>query len=260
MITLIKAGVFDSVLGLGDFEITPTRKLTRFEVEMMISGEGASYINGKEYPHKKGNIIFARSGDTRWSKNRFLCFYLHLDIDKTTETLLKNIAPVTSAIDYSAIEGCFSEIIKLYDEGEKRPLLIQSKIYELFDMIIQQSSANKRIADIKSGVTPETIGSAIDYINEHFSENISLKSIAEHANFSPIYFHKMFTAYMGMTPHEMLSRKRLENAKLLLLTTELSMSEIVEKCGFSSNSYFDYHFKKEFGITPSNFRKRKYSF
>ncbi len=259
MLSLIKAGVFDSSLGLGDFEITPKRQLTRFELEMIISGEGANFINGIEYPHKKGNIIFARNGDVRRSKNKFLCFYLHLDIDKKTEDMLKKIPTVTCAIDYSALEECFAEIIRLYEEGEKRPLLIQSKIYELLDMIVQQSSAIARMSDIKSGVTSETIQRAVDYINKHFSENISLKSIAEQANFSPNYFHKMFTAYMGITPHAMLSKKRLEAAKLMLLTTDLSVNEIVEKCGFSSNSYFDFHFKKEFGITPRDFRKRKYT-
>lgn len=260
MFTLIKAGVFDSSLGLSNFEITPKRQLTRFELEMIISGEGANYINGIEYPHKKGNIIFARYGDIRCSKNKFLCYYLHLDMESKTENLLKSIPTFTNAIDYSVLEECFTEIIKIYEDGEKRQLLIQSKIFELFDLISEQNNTNERINNIKSGITPETIRDAVDYINENYSENITLKSIAEHANFSPIYFHKMFTAYMGMTPHAYLSKKRLETAKLMLLTTELSMSEIVEKCGFSSNSYFDFHFKKEFGITPSDFRKRKYTF
>ena len=83
--------------------------------------------------------------------------------------------------------------------------------------------------------------------------------IANSVNFSPIYFHNMFTSYVGKTPHAFLLEKRLESAKLYLLTTNMPMNDIVEKCGFSSHSYFDSLFKKAFGITPTEFRNQKYS-
>ena len=98
----------------------------------------------------------------------------------------------------------------------------------------------------------------IAFINENYSRQLALKDIAAGVNFSPSYFHKIFSEFVGKTPHDFLLEKRLETAKTYLLTTDYSIDEIINRCAFSSHSYFDCAFKNAYGITPSEFRKRKF--
>ena len=68
-------------------------------------------------------------------------------------------------------------------------------------------------------------------------------------------FHNIFSAAVGKTPYEYLTRLRLEEAKRLILMGELSMSEIAEQCGFSSTSYFIQVFHKTAGVSPDKYRR-----
>ncbi len=259
MIELIKAGVFDSSEKFKNKKITPERVTECYEIELYISGEGETNLNSVAYPHEKGNLIFARRGDIRFSKNRFFCFYVHINPDKETCDLLSDITPKFKVTNYEAYKLCYTEIFKLWESDEPRPLLLQSKLYELLEMIIKDDRLSRSVGSFGSGASAEGVRKAVDYINENYMNRITLKKLAETACFSPIYFHKVFTALTGKTPHEFLTEKRFEAAKVYLLTTDMSLGEIVDACGFSSHSYFDFHFKKTYGITPSQFRKKKYT-
>ncbi len=255
MIDLIKAGVFDSTQVFETYGRTPLRVSDCYEVELYISGEGESVVDGVSFPHQRGNLLFARPGQKRYSENRFLCFYLHVNMDEMTNRALKEFSTFMKVTDFNLYKKCYIDIIKLYESGtENHWMKIQCKLYELFDMILGDSKLKKSNAKI----SPEAIQNAIDFMEQNFAKHLVLKDIAEYVNFSPIYFHKEFTLCTGKTPHAFLCEKRMEAAKSYLLTTDRSINEIVEKCGFSSVSYFDYSFKKEFGVTPLEFRKRKY--
>lgn len=258
MVEIIKAAVFDSSRIFKSDIKTPERTSPCYEIELYVSGVGETYINSKRFPHKKGNLVFARPGTKRCTLNRFVCLYIYLNADDATEKFLADIPPVINTFDYHGYENLFLEIIKLYERSDPgSAMLMQSKIYKLFDMILTDSKMHIR----NSGkLSCEVILKAIEYIEKNLANRITLNDIAKSVSFSPIYFHKAFSEYMGKTPHEYISEKRLEAAKMYLLTTDYSMEQIVSLCGFSSHSYFDYHFKKANGITPSQFRKRKYSF
>ena len=102
------------------------------------------------------------------------------------------------------------------------------------------------------------IEKAKEFIENNFHRNIDLDLIAKEANLSPTYFHKKFKECYNVTPREFLLKIRLKNAKRLLLTSDLSFFEISENCGFSSQAYFNFQFKKETGLTPSEYRSKRY--
>lgn len=259
MIDLLKAGVFDSTIVFKDIEKTPERLTDIYEIELYVYGEGESYIDSALYRHEKGNLIFIKPGQKRFSRNRFICFYLHLNIDKETAGYFKNVPPVIKASDYQLYKSLYIEIIRLYESSfHRRPMLIQSKIYELLDMILNDAEINLRLKNSSTKTAPEIIQKAIAFINENYSRQLALKDIAAGVNFSPSYFHKIFSEFVGKTPHDFLLEKRLETAKTYLLTTDYSIDEIINRCAFSSHSYFDCAFKNAYGITPSEFRKRKF--
>ena len=259
MIELIKAGLFESDDKFKGVEITPERKVYSYEIELYVSGEGKTYVDGKAYPHEKGNFIFVKPGQFRHSEKKFVCFYIHIKVGKKEKELLEDVLTFSKVTNYKLYKNAYTEIIRLYEgDSTNREFLLQSKIYEFLNIILNESKLKSRIKNMGTKISPQMVQKAIKFIDENFQSRIALKDVAEAVNFSPIYFHKCFTSSTGKTPHEYIMEKRLEAAKTYLLTTSEPMSKIVDMCGFSSISYFDYIFKKAYGITPSEFRQKKY--
>ena len=106
--------------------------------------------------------------------------------------------------------------------------------------------------------TREAIRIAEKYIREHFAEPLTVAEIAEQTHFSESYFNKIFRKVTGVSPYEYLLKVRLEQAKALLIQTELSVSDVAFQTGFNSASNFLYFFKKQTGLSALQFRKMKF--
>jgi len=102
--------------------------------------------------------------------------------------------------------------------------------------------------------TTERIQLAAKYINDHYTQWITLEDAAEVANMEKTYFSKRFKAMTGFGFLEYLTEIRLREAKKLLLGSSLSIGEISEVCGFTSSNYFGDLFRKRFGQAPSTYR------
>ena len=97
------------------------------------------------------------------------------------------------------------------------------------------------------------VENAILYIYSHYQEEISLGSIAKDIGISPYYLSKLLHRYTNKTCTELISEKRIEMAKKLLLQN-YSSKEVCYQVGFNSQNYFAKIFKKLTGLTPGEFR------
>ena len=95
------------------------------------------------------------------------------------------------------------------------------------------------------------------YIREHFRENISRNDVAAIVYITPNYLSKLFRSKMGMNLREYINRIRIEEARRLLLTTSLSVSEIAGRVGYDNISYFSTVFRKLVGMSPVDWRNSK---
>jgi len=93
------------------------------------------------------------------------------------------------------------------------------------------------------------------FIEDMLSQEITLSSLASEVNFSNAYFIKRFNILFGIPPMRFVNLRRVSRAKQLIEQTELSLSEIASKCGFSSPHYFSRIFKSFEGISPQQYRK-----
>lgn len=100
----------------------------------------------------------------------------------------------------------------------------------------------------------QRINLAIEYINNHLSENISLTQLAEAAHFSPYHFHRIFKNLLNETVNEFTNRVRLEKACNLLKYSKQTIMDISITCGYSSTSTFSRSFKKHYHVSPSEYR------
>ncbi|OIK14646.1 response regulator transcription factor [Bacillus sp. MUM 13] len=102
-----------------------------------------------------------------------------------------------------------------------------------------------------------TIKSIMEYIAEHYAEQLTLKDVANHFHFNPSYLSSYFSSHNNEGFIEYLNKIRIEEAAGLLITGTVSISEISGMVGYSDHSYFCKVFKKVKGMSPSQFRRKQ---
>lgn len=96
---------------------------------------------------------------------------------------------------------------------------------------------------------------AMDHINSHLDQPLTLAELARVAGFGRTYFSTLFSELNGLSPWEYIRIRRIERAKSLLATTDLSVLEVSECSGFSNLSNFNRAFLAGVGMTPREYRK-----
>jgi len=97
---------------------------------------------------------------------------------------------------------------------------------------------------------------AADFLRQNFHQQITYDHLSEVLNFHSAYITRCMKQVYGCTPQDYLTKYRLEQSKIYLLNTDKSISEIAEKVGFSTISYFTKTFAKFLKITPLKFRNQ----
>ena len=99
---------------------------------------------------------------------------------------------------------------------------------------------------------------AIHMMREHLSEPLTIDDLAEHAFFSKYHFTRVFQRYTGMSPGKFLAELRMMSAEHLLVTSDLSFTDITFRVGYASIGSFSARFKVVLGIPPSEYRRRRH--
>jgi AraC family transcriptional regulator len=116
------------------------------------------------------------------------------------------------------------------------------------------STRNHRFQEYEDGLSKQKLKQAVDYIQAHLDENLSLSAIATQLGMSHYYFCHLFKRSTGMSPHQYLIQQRLEKAKHLLKQPKLSITWIALECGFANQSHFAKCFRQDTGMNPTQFR------
>ncbi len=96
---------------------------------------------------------------------------------------------------------------------------------------------------------------AFDFMQTHFRENPSLEKIAGQIGLAPNYFHRRFRTLFGTTPFNFMLAQRLNQARRLLASTDMSIKEVASAVGYDDPSYFTRVFTRQMQMSPSNYRK-----
>ncbi|EET60026.1 response regulator receiver domain protein [Marvinbryantia formatexigens DSM 14469] len=109
--------------------------------------------------------------------------------------------------------------------------------------------------DKKEDIRNYTIRRAINFIREHYRENISLELLAEHLEITPEYLSTLFNKEVGINFTTFLKRFRISHAKRLLKGSSKKIYEISEEVGYHDPKYFNRVFKEEVGVSPGDYRQ-----
>jgi YesN/AraC family two-component response regulator len=119
--------------------------------------------------------------------------------------------------------------------------------------IVRAISADLSKPDPKRKLDPAFIA---QYIETHYMDYLHLDHMAEKLHTTPKYFSNYFKKTFGINFVEYLNKVRLLKAKEMMKRPELSIAEIGEKTGYLNASTFTSTFKKQYGISPSEYRKQ----
>lgn len=102
----------------------------------------------------------------------------------------------------------------------------------------------------------ELLSSAIEYIEDNIQEDINVGEVASMVYLSTSYFRRLFKMVTGLTPNEYINKIRVARAEQLLLSSELSITQISSLVGVGDVNYFSRLFKKHNGLSPTEYKNR----
>ena len=101
----------------------------------------------------------------------------------------------------------------------------------------------------------EIIKKVVEHIWKYYTKRLYVSDLAKIANMNEQYFCRFFKKYLGKTPMAYINTYRLQQAALLLETTDIPITTLCLECGFNNLGHFFDKFKSLYGITPLQFRK-----
>ncbi len=142
---------------------------------------------------------------------------------------------------------------------ERKPyayeLRVRSLLCEIFCWIYETGQCTVPKAG-KDDAAPAALRRVLDYINRNFAGKITLETLAELSHYSADYLIRAFSRHTGRTPVAYVNFLRLRKAESLLADGSLSVSDIALSVGFNHSAYFSKLFKRQFGCSPSEYRRR----
>ncbi|MBO5415007.1 MAG: AraC family transcriptional regulator [Clostridia bacterium] len=220
-----------------------------------VGGCGWMSVNGKEYNLPKGSIALIPRNTKHAYKTPegglWEFYWIHPDgplselfLDTVAE---KGIFYSTKANDYSNLmEKLLSLSLNDSDDNE---IDISNTVSEILHLVAK---------NLISPHSPHSLSdAAVKYIKEHYGEKISVKEIADSLFVSENHLIRVFKKDMGITPHKYLNNYRILTSAYFLKSSNLSVEEIADMVGFSSSSLFITSFKRIYGCTPKEYRKKE---
>lgn len=162
---------------------------------------------------------------------------------------------------FEELSACYKEIEQMLRQMKEQKTMfylnIKAKMLELIAVAYKYDLLTRQVREGREEAgTVENLKKVLQYIGEHYSSPIRLSELAELVNMNEQYFCRYFKKNIGKTITEYINVIRVEKAATALAETEDKIIDIASACGFDNTGYFIRRFKKEKGMTPSEYRKK----
>jgi len=225
-------------------------------VQCTLHGNGIFALNGKSHRVPPGHTFVAIvPEDSRYhypSETRepwvfsWINFYGDLAIQLWTS--LRNQAGPVIPLQPTALRMLRNLIARVSKAKRAEPYETSRMAYEFYLETLRHLPRPRETKPFQD---------VIAYFQAHYQEGLRMKEIAAHAGMSREHFTRLFNRQIGCAPAAFLRRIRLEAAARLLRTTDLPIGEAAFRCGWSSASKLDLFFKRHYGVSPREYRKRR---
>lgn len=239
------------------------------ELIRLVEGDGDIYINGERFKMQRNCLYIVRP------------FILHV-IRKTGD-----VAPVVDFVKADlrllsvncADDAKIGEYLHFFNDKNAPSVLCGDNVQNIIDMIFScdcnreqmqravfcmlvQLHGQRRNGRAVSNITDEkqhfAVQTAVEYLSANYSKQIMVSDVASVMDYDEFYAMKLFKRYCGCSVVDYLNGVRVTEARKKLLNPEMNVKDIALSVGYKSASYFNRQFKREFGITPVEYRRQKF--
>lgn len=167
------------------------------------------------------------------------------------DAVFRNVLRMPPADFRRVLPHAFSILHHFFQNETGDSVILKS----LFSLLFQEIGKNYRTMVPELKRTHRAVPQVIAYIRGHLDEPLSLDKLALLVRLDPHYLSRLFNRTTGESISRFINRERLELAKLLLSSADLSVTSIVYRSGFGSVGHFNQVFKTAMGVTPSVYKK-----
>lgn len=256
-------GLFDSaILRRGQPE-SSDRKLQRYELELFQTDSGISYVESNKYAVKRGMLLCVKPGQIRHSVFPVRCNFIHIPLSDSSDSEIFSVLDSLEECIYIQNEDQIEEMTELFNRLGN---IFIKQSYDsadtvranalLLEIIYRFSRFSEHPAKLSAeAYANRIVRTACQYIHDNFASDCSLSTLSSVVNVSPNHLQSVFLKAVGITPADYTRNRRIEKAKRMIASGELSLLEIAIETGFCSQSHFTKVFAKEVGMTPSVYQK-----
>lgn len=227
------------------------------QVNMCANGGGILVLDGKEYEISKGMSFFLPADypheyyttKNGW-ENHWLVFG-GADISGIQQQLMLTKPIINDHGDNTSLEAVWKRIFKTVKSQKPSAAYTCSAL--AYDFLIEYYKGMCEHEQRRSRGIQNSIKPILQYIDENYSKDILLEELAAIAGITPQHLCKLFRREYNMRPFEYITRRRIQQAKKLLLEDKLTIAEIAETVGFHDSSYFCRVFRQYEQMSPRQF-------
>lgn len=219
-----------------------------YEVVYYVSGSGTTQIGKSVYEYAPGTftIIPPHTKHNEYRRTNSEVLFACFSYDNAMFTLNNGL--------YADHDRKLEQLLRaMQDELGSKRHYYHLTLHGLLCQTIAEIGRLTDNADSSAG-TNDKVNYAKNYLEQYASESIDLQAIARSLGYSYDHFRHFFKRETGYSPNQFVIRKRVENAKEMLLHSGKSMMEIAHECGFSNAPQFSMLFSKHTGVSPRAFR------
>lgn len=162
--------------------------------------------------------------------------------------------PIFSSKTPEGYKDVFQFLSYILNHPDILPSKTMGYAYLFFSALIENSSTAKPLP--KNDIRQFYIQSAVSFIENHYTENITVEDMAENLNLNRSYFSKIFKKSTQKSPQEFLITYRVSKSCELLRSTDMTIAEIAQHVGYSNQFHFTRAFKNIMDVSPNEWRKR----
>lgn len=155
-------------------------------------------------------------------------------------------------------DDILNNLVLLKDKNgkENQEIVIRNLLSETWLMLLDEIEKHFILPQISDTEKQNQVKSMLSYIHRNYGEKITLAEISREASVSTREANRIFQKAIRQTPFDYLMHYRLEQARELLERSDFSITEISYRCGFTDSTYMGKQFRKKFGETPGEYRRK----
>ena len=214
----------------------------------------SSGLHSCQYSGNLSGILM--SVDARAARESLMAVCAALGMKLDTRIVKRKMAASGGcmALHSTAWTQAFFEILRrLPEEVQERYCIF--KAVELLYLLCTETSASDEIPLGSEAPVPHDLSAVRDYLQAHLAEKVTIGLLCKQFSLSPTFLKSGFRRAYGVPIHTYLIQQRLHRARELICTTRLPIQQIAQTVGYEGMSQFNAAFRREYGMTPGQYRK-----